>query len=211
MYKGVKIILNKSNLYKTLVFILKPIFKLIYRLKITGLDNIPKNDKAILCPNHTSNADPILLATSLNRQVFFMSKKELFKNKLLEKFFKSLGAFPVNRGTGDTSALDKSKEILNSGNLLGLFIEGTRSKSGEFLRPKTGAAMISYETKSNVIPIYIRCIDGGKIRPFKKNVLVIGKPLSSDDLDLNDTPSSKSFRNASRYIMDQIKKLSPNK
>ena len=203
--------MNHPNLYKTLVFILKPIFKLIYRLEVIGKDNIPKNGKSILCPNHTSNADPILLATSLNRQIFFMSKKELFKNKLLGKFLKSLGAFPVNRGAGDTSALDKSKEILKSGNLLGLFIEGTRSKSGEFLRPKTGASMIASETQSNVIPIYIRCIDGGRVRPFKKNILIIGNPLSTNDLNLNDNPSGKSFRNASRYIMDQIKNLSPNK
>lgn len=200
----------KSKLYKSLVFILRPIFKIIYRLEIKGINNIPKSSRAILCPNHTSNADPILLAIAAPRQIFFMAKKELFSDKILAKFFKTLGAFPVNRGKGDSSALETAEEILKENQLLGLFIEGTRSKTGEFLRPKTGAALIACNTKSDVIPVYIRCIDGGKIKPFKKNVLIIGKPLSINDLNLT-SPSGKAFRDASRTIMDNIKKLCPNK
>ena len=201
--------MSESKLYKTLVAILRPIFKLIYRLEIKGVDNIPKKGKAILCPNHTSNADPILLAVSLNRQVFFMAKKELFSKKILSKFFKALGSFPVDRGSGDSSALEQSKKILKNNNLLGIFIEGSRSKTGEFLRPKTGAALIAADTLSDIIPIYIRCVDGGKIRAFKKNILIIGKALSNNDLNLIDK-TGKSFRDASRTIMENIKKLGVN-
>lgn len=202
--------MTKSKLYKTLVFILRPIFKIIYRLEVKGIDNIPKSNKAILCPNHTSNADPILLAISTPRQIFFMAKQELFSNKILAKFFKTLGAFPVNRGKGDSSALEKAEEILKKDQLLGLFIEGTRSKTGEFLRPKTGAALIACNTKADVIPIYIRCVDGVKVKPFKKNILIIGKPLTINDLNL-ESPSGKAFRDASRNIMNNIKNLRPNK
>lgn len=173
-----------------------------------GTENIPKSGKAIICPNHTSNADPILLAIALRRQVFFMAKKELFRGQVLSKFFRALGAFPVNRGAGDTSALDHAKNILINDGLLGIFIEGARSKTGDFLRPKTGASMIAYETNSEIIPVYIRKASGGRVSILKKNFLVIGKPLSLEELNLLEA-NGKSFRDASRIVMENIKSLHP--
>ena len=198
--------MNESKIYKVLVFILRPIFKFLYRLEVKGAENFPKSGKAIICPNHTSNADPILLAITTKRQVFFMAKKELFRYKILSKFFKSIGAFPVDRGKGDTSALDNAKSILHNENFLGIFIEGTRSKTGEFLRPKTGAAMIACETSAPIIPVCIRSADGGKIKIFKKNIVSIGKPLSTAELSLEQA-SGKAFRDASRMVMDKMKTL----
>lgn len=201
--------MKKSKLYAIIVAVLRPFVRLLYRLKVVGLENIPESGGCIICPNHTSNADPVLLAVTLKRQIYFMSKAELFKIKLLGKFFRKLGAFPVERGKGDTSALDKAEEILKNGEQLGLFIEGTRSKTNDFLRPKTGCAMIAFKANSPIVPVRITGENEHKVRLFKKNILTIGKPISISQLNIKDG-SGKEFRDASRFIMENIRILSSN-
>lgn len=196
--------------YYTLRFILMPFIKLAYRLEVTGKINVPESGAFILCANHTSIIDPVLLFVLLKRQIFFMSKAELFENKLFSKILYMLGAFPVRRGEGDTTAIDTAKSILNKGELMGIFIEGTRSRTGVFLRPKTGAAMIAYHTGTKVIPICITNKNGGPVKILCKNVVFIGRPVSLEELEATDG-TGKSFRTASRGIMEKIKDLRPNK
>ncbi|MBR1779515.1 MAG: 1-acyl-sn-glycerol-3-phosphate acyltransferase [Clostridia bacterium] len=196
-----------NKLYKILICVLKPLIKIVYRLKITGMENIPKSGRAILCPNHTSNADPVILAISCPRQVFFMAKKELFSNKFLRKILLYLGAFPVDRGNRDKGAINIAEEVLQKGNILGLFIEGTRSKTGEFLKPKNGAALLACNTHTPVVPI---CISGGnqkRVRAFRKNVINIGSPIYYGEKN-NAEMDGKEIRNFSRQIMDAIMGLS---
>ncbi len=199
--------MKESKLYRTIVTIIRPIVKKIYGLEVKGIENIPQDGGLIICPNHTSNADPVLLAITLKRQIYFMAKAELFKSKILGKLFKTVGAFPVNRGKGDTSAIDTAESIIKNGEQLGIFIEGTRSKNGEFLRPKTGCAMIAYKTNSSIVPISITGKYEHKVKIFKKNIISIGKPLKISELGIVDA-TGKEFRNASRIIMENIKKLS---
>jgi len=195
------------GLYKVLCGIFKPFVKIIYRLEIRGAENIPKTGRAILCPNHTSNADPIILGISCERQVFFMAKKELFKNKLFGNLLSKLGAFSVDRGNHDKMAINSAEEILQKGNILGLFIEGTRSKTGEFLKPKNGAAMISFSTHTPIIPVCIRGKKQNVIRAFRKNVIIIGEPMYIENFE-NLKISGKEIRIFSREIMEKIKNLS---
>ncbi len=201
--------MKASKLYIVLRDILKPILKIIYRIEVEGAENIPKSGGYILCSNHTSNIDPIILATSVHRPIFFMAKAELFKNKLLSKFFLKLGAFPVNRGKGDTTALDKAQDVLKDQELLGIFIEGTRSKTGELLRPKTGCAIIAFKQNSPMIPVCIYNQRKGAVKPFQKTVIAVGKPLTIEELGIKEE-SSKEFRRVSRVIMDNIRSLNPN-
>lgn len=200
--------MKTSKLYRTLWYIFRPIIKCIYRLEINGTENLPKSGRAILCPNHTSNADPIILGVACKRQVFYMGKSELFKNKIFAKFISHLGAFPVSRGKGDKNAISSAEEILRKGQLLGLFIEGTRSKTGEFLKPKTGAALIAYNTYSPIIPICIRGKKQNSVKAFRKNVVNIGKPIYIKDCNIVQG-TSKEFRDLSRKIMENIKTLAP--
>lgn len=200
--------MKESKLYRVVVTIIRPFVKILYRLKATGLENIPDKGSYIICPNHTSNADPVLLAITLKRQIYFMAKAELFKNKILGKIFKTVGAFPVNRGKGDTRAIETAENILKNGEQLGLFIEGTRSKNGEFLRPKTGCAMISYKMNTPIIPICISGEKEHKVKMFKRNIMSIGKPIPVSELRIVEG-TAKELRNASRFIMDNIKGMSP--
>ena len=201
--------MKESKLYRVVVTIIRPFVRILYRLKVIGLENIPEKNGVIICPNHTSNADPVVLAVSLKRQIYFMAKAELFKNKILRKLFKMVGAFPVERGKRDSSAIDNAEKILKNGEQLGLFIEGTRSKTDDFLRPKTGCAMIAYKTGATIIPICITGTSEHKLKIFKKNVVSIGKPITMNQLNIPEG-TGKEFREASRFIMESIKKLSPD-
>lgn len=200
--------MKKSKLYRFIVAIIRPFVRVLYGLKVSGIENIPQSGGCIICPNHTSNADPVLLAITFHRQIYFMAKAELFKNRILGVLFKMVGAFPVERGKGDTSAIGTAESVLDSGEQLGLFIEGTRSKAGDFLRPKTGCAMIAYKTKVQIIPVCITGANEFRVKIFKKNVITIGSPIYSDDLNITEG-SGKEFREASRLIMQNIRDLAP--
>ena len=200
--------MKESKLYWFIITIIRPFVKLLYRIDVKGLENIPDNGGVIICPNHTSNADPVLLAIIFKRQIYFMAKAELFKFKLLGKIFKAVGAFPVNRGKGDTSAIESAEKILKNGKQLGLFIEGTRSKNNEFLRPKTGCVAIAYKTGVSILPVCMTGKNEHKVKLLKKNMISIGEPINISQLNIADD-SSKSIRAASRVVMENIKKLGP--
>ncbi len=188
--------------------ILWPIYKLMFFFKVNGRENIPKNEAYIICSNHLSNHDPIMLGVSLRRQIYYMAKAELFKNPIGGQVIRWLGAFPVNRGAGDGKAINEAEEVVKKGRLLGIFIEGTRSKTGEFLRPKSGAAIIAHQMNVPVIPI---CITpkNKQYRIFQRVTVSIGKPMTPQELGLNKgTPEE--FRNASRTVMNEIKKMREN-
>ena len=145
--------MKRGALYSFGWYLLYPIFKLLFFFKVNGRENIPENGGFILCSNHLSNFDPVLLALSQKRQIFYMAKAELFKNKFFGALIRKLGAFPVERGAGDGKAIEMAESIIKDEKMLGIFIEGTRSKTGEFLRPKSGAAIIAHQMKATVIPV----------------------------------------------------------
>ncbi len=178
---------------------LKPFFFLKYRMKYIGVENVPKEGAYILASNHRRSTDPIMLGMGLKRQVLFMAKEELFQNKFLNWFMRKLGAFPVGRGKADTGSIRHFENAMKEGNLMGIFIEGTRSKDDNFLPPKNGVSLIAWDTKTPVIPICHTKI-GSRI------VFHYGKPLSLSDMGF-EKGGAREFRNASRIIMDHIKAL----
>ncbi|MEG1994567.1 MAG: lysophospholipid acyltransferase family protein, partial [Oscillospiraceae bacterium] len=153
----------------------------------------------IVCANHYSNADPILMAMGINRQIFFMAKEELFnKNWICGKLFYAIGAFPVSRGKGDTTAINRAFEVVEEGKLLGIFPEGTRSKDGELLRPKSGAALIAQKTKSDILPIGITYENKQKFR--SKVIIHYGEIIKNSQLGFTDELSPRVLKGASVKI-----------
>lgn len=185
--------------------IARPFLKLLFFYKCNNRKNLPKDGAFIVCCNHLSNADPIVLSALSRRKIHYMAKSELFKNKFFGAILKAHGAFPVNRGKGDEKAINHSEEILQQGKVLGIFIEGTRSKTGELQKPKSGAAMIAWQTKTPVIPV---CITPKKkkVKFFSKVTVSWGKPMTLQELGLINGDSSE-IRNASRLIMDKITEM----
>lgn len=200
--------MKRNPLYVVGRIIVIPIFKLLFFYKVNGKENVPKEGPFIVCSNHLSNFDPVMLALTQKRQIFYMAKAELFKNKFLAKLIRTLGAFPVTRGAGDGKAINEAENVLKDGKLLGIFIEGTRSKTGEFLRPKSGASIIAYQMDVPVIPV---CITpkNKKIKVFQKVTISWGKPITPQELGLK-TGSGEEYRNASRMIMEKISQLREN-
>lgn len=196
----------KVNLYKIAKFLFSPIFSILYKIKVVGLENVPNSGRVVLCSNHISNMDPVLLAIAIKRQIFFMAKEELFKNKFLGNLIKNLGGFPIKRGNRDISAIKTAQNILRNGNILGIFIEGTRSKTGELLKPKPGAIILAKSTFSKIIPICIKPENCKKVKLFKRLTVIIGKPILPDELGVSKN-SSKEIRDASRLVMNRISEL----
>lgn len=197
------------RLARFLLAFFKPLFWLLFPYKIVGKENVPPQGDAtplMLCPNHISNLDPVFLLMAMKRHVYYMAKAELFKNKLAAWFVgKKFGAFPVRRGEGDTSAIDTAKEIVQSGKILGIFPEGTRSKDGKLGRAKSGAALIASQTGAYIVPTAIKA-KGQKVRLFHRTTIIFGQPVSPAELHL-DIPERPDLRYASRQIMDRIARL----
>ena len=114
-------------LYKTGKTILGPIFKRYYRPVIIGIDNIPTEGNAIIAGNHIHLYDQCHAIVSTKRPIFYMAKKEYFDSKKTKWFFEGVGCIPVDRSKKDTDAVDSALEVLNNGELLGIFPEGTRN------------------------------------------------------------------------------------
>lgn len=158
------------NFFKNFVGIF---FKLIYRPEVVGINNIPKNEALVICSNHKCILDPIFLAVYVDRQIHFMAKKELFKNKMVNKFFSKLGAFPVDRDGADIFAIKQALRVLKNDEVLGIFPEGTRVKEINLDNAKSGVAMIAHKANALILPCQII----GDYKPFKKMKLEIKKPI----------------------------------
>ena len=148
-------------------------FKVVHRWQISGLEHIPEDGATILVANHISNLDPPLVGSPLQRKVHFMAKAELFEVPVLGQVIPQLGAFPVRRGAGDRAALRTVFKLLDEGQVLGLFPEGTRSKSGEVEEAHSGAAVFALRSGATVVPTAII----GPVKAFRKVRLIYGPPV----------------------------------
>ncbi len=193
------------NFAKTIAWF---VLKLLYRINVVGLENVPTEGGYILAANHRSLADPIFIAAELKHRVYFMAKKELFWFPF-SLLIRSLGAFPVKRGEGDHSAVTKADNIIKEKKILGIFPEGTRSKTGEPLRPKSGIAIIAKDTKADILPvgIYFK----GKLRLGATVTISYGKLIKFEELGLCDEMQPSAIKKASRLVMDRIIELSSPK
>lgn len=194
-------------LYSVLRAIVRPIVYLLFNIKFVGLENISDEGGFIICSNHRSFLDPVMIVVGIkNRKLRIMAKQELFKNKILAAFFTSIGAFPVNRGKGDLGAIKKAEEIVENKNVLLIFPEGTRSKSGRPLRPKSGAAHIASDAGADVVPAAI-CYDGKGLAFRKKVTVCFGAPIKNEQLKISETNRAEDSRRVSAFIMEKIVEL----
>lgn len=191
--------------YSFLVAILRfPLF-LIFRYKHINKNNIPKEGRYIIASNHISGPDCIFVGLGQKRYIRFMAKAELFEKPFLNWFFTKMGAFAVNRGKGDTTAIQNAKQFITDGDTLGIFIEGTRSKTGEFLKPKSGAVMLAHQMECKIVPCAISC-KGLKPSFWRRKYVHFGEPVTVEDLGVTKA-SPREYRDASRKLMDIIADL----
>lgn len=193
------------SFYKFARAIVAVVVKVMFKFRVEGLENIKPEDKFIVCANHRTNFDPIFVGVAIKgRELNFMAKDELFKNKFVGFLLSHLGAIGIKRGTGDKDALSRCTEVLNNGELLVVFPEGTRSKDGKLLKAKSGSAVLAQSTKSDVLPV---AISFGKKLSFRTTVTVkIGEIVKHEELGFKGE-SHRELKVATNIIMSKIANL----
>lgn len=159
-------------------FLFKMFAIILYRPKIVGKENLPKEGGALLCPNHVSNLDAAVIVAMFKRKVNVLAKEELFKNKFLCWIADLFGIYPVKRGKADMQAIKISLTLLKRNEILLIFPEGTRNGMKKGIKPKNGAVLIAATAKKPIIPIGIQ----GSFKPFTKVIVNIGKPIDYSNL-----------------------------
>ena len=179
-----------------------------FRGKVSGCEYPPQSGPFILASNHISYFDPPLVAAFTGRGMFFFAKKELFKNRLFGALILKVNARPVRRGVFDRAGLDTAVELLEQGQGLVIFPEGTRSFTDDFLSAKPGIGMIACQAKVSIVPVFIhgsnslwKCFLGAaKLR------ITYGEPISRDYV-ISLEAGKKSYIAISEEIMRRIKAL----
>jgi 1-acyl-sn-glycerol-3-phosphate acyltransferase len=167
-------------LYWTLRAILVPFFLVCFRLRRIGREHLPRTGPLLLASNHRSFLDPFVIGTLVRRPVYYMAKRELFEKRWQAWILNALGAFPVDRGAGDRDAMSTARAILERGDCVVVFPEGTRVRPGALGSPRRGVGRLALETGAPVVPVAVIGSDavrrGWRIRPRKVRIRV-GRPL----------------------------------
>jgi 1-acyl-sn-glycerol-3-phosphate acyltransferase len=171
----------------------------IYRFEVIGTENIPKVGGVLLCANHIENLDPIVVGICSPRPIHYMAKDELFSVPILGRIVSKVYAFPVKRGLSDREALRKGLAVLKEGNVLGLFPEGTRSKTGELGKGLAGAGFFALRSEAAVVP----CAIIGPYKSFKSLKIVYGNPIDLSEARSKKIPADE----ATELIMNEIRNL----
>lgn len=194
----------ESKTYPFFRGLFRGIFKGFYRWKVIGQENIPDGEGLVLCANHISNWDPVLLGCGIERQVHFMAKAELFRIPVISSLIKDFGTYPVKRGAGDRQAIRTSLELAKQGKVLGIFPEGKRNRTsqGNVGNILPGAAMIALKSGVRVVPVAII----GPYRLFRSVTIIYGQPI-----DLTAAVSGKETAErtqaAAEIIRSEIQKI----
>ena len=180
--------------------LLSPLCRLLFRIKIKGIENIPAEGGYLVCPNHTSMLDVVALAASFNRLLRFMAKKELFKFKPFGALIRSVGAFPVDRGGADVKAIKTAISLVESGELVNIFPQGGRRKKIDpSTTPiKSGVGMIAYHAKCGAIPVFIKS-KNNHLHMFGRNEIIIGKPIEYEEFGFSEG-GMKEYTEASEKV-----------
>ena len=192
-----------NNFYVVIVSIIRVLCKIVFPYTVEGLEELPQ-ERVLLCPNHSSDLDPVLIAAALptNYRCHFMGKEELFRNPVLNWAFRKMGGFPVSRGNNDIQAVKTAIQILKRDDNLLIFPEGTVIRDGIGYvdglpaHATGGVAMIGIRTGAKLVPVYC----GGPKKPFRKTRIIFGKPIEPVYTGRNGTAEEM------QAIADQILK-----
>ena len=174
----------KNLIYRFVSYVIVfPIYRILFRGVTFGNTNVPKNCPLIVVANHGSHLDPPLLGHVLGRQVGFMAKAELFRVPLLGPLIEACGAYSVERGSSDREAIKIALARLNKGDVIGIFLDGTRQSNGRVNNPLPGAAFLAARSRAFLLPVGIvnshRALKPGKYLPnFLPIHIRIGEPIA---------------------------------
>ena len=171
-------------MYRVIRSLFLPFFLIYFRLQRIGREHLPASGPLLLASNHRSFLDPFVIGSLVRRPVYYMAKRELFEKRWQAWVLNALGAFPVDRGTGDGDAMRTARAILERGDCVVVFPEGTRIRKGPLESPHRGIGRLALETGAPVVPVAVHGTEevrrGWRIRPRKVR-LRVGRPLIFPD------------------------------
>ena len=176
--------------------VLGPIFRFWYRPTIINKEVIPKEGPILICADHIHLYDQCNIIISTKRVIHYMAKKEYFDSRKTRWFFKAAGCIPVNRQIHDEDAKAAALHVLEQGGAIGIFPEGTRNKTKEFILPfKFGAVSMAKKTDATIVP----CGITGTYKFRTKNLIVrFGEPFKVGDMSLEE---------ANEKLFEEVKRL----
>lgn len=194
---------------------LTPVCRFLWRFEVTGAENIPKSGPAIMAPNHVSVIDSFFLPVVLPRRITYVGKAEYMDDWKTKYLFPALGMVPIDRSGGAASlrALDTAARILESGELFGIYPEGTRSRTGFLHKGRTGVARLSMRTGAPIIPVGLRGTrevqppDQSAPTPFRTVQVNFGKPIDPARFRARDGDPLM-YREITDEVMFEISQLS---
>jgi len=182
--------------------------KPLFGWRVSGREHMPREGGFIVATNHISYFDPLLVGSSLPREVFFFAKQELFSVPVLGWAIRRTNARPVKRGTVDRSSLKTAIETIRQGYGLTVFPEGTRSKTDQFLEPKAGLGLIARHAECPILPGYVHGANNLKACFWRRDRIrtVFGEPFTADWVKSFGN-SKEDYLAMSRAVMDRIAEL----
>lgn len=187
--------MKENKLYKVCKVIYTFLLKIIFRPRVYGKENIPKQGPIIFAGNHRHAADPIMVMSSTKRQVHYMAKEFLFKG-LHGILFKKIGTIKISNDKGNPLAVMEAMRVLKQGGAVGIFPEGTRNRTNqELLKFRQGTVVIAKNTNALIVPFAIR----GKYKVFQKSVVLeYGEPIDISKMETEE---------ANEYLKDKVLQL----
>lgn len=188
--------------YKVATKICEIVVKMLFKVEVIGIENIPNEGSCIFACNHKSNWDPIILAGLIRkRKMNGIAKKELFDNAVLKFILNKLSVIPIDRDKPDVSSVKNILRVLKQGEAIMIFPEGTRHRDkNSFVKAKAGLGMFAVKGKSNIIPISL--ISDYKL--FGRVVIYIDKVVELEEF-YNKRLNSEDYEAISENVMDTIK------
>jgi len=198
---------KKKTVYMRTHRIVAPVIRFFNRIRVTGLDNVPKEGGYIVCANHIAAKDVFLLGAVFPRQLRFIAKKELFSIPIIGSLLKIFGAVKIDRGGNDIGAIRKSIELLNDGELVAIFPQGHRYPGVDprTTETKSGTALIAYRSHADILPVFIET-KGNRYRLFRKIHIIIGEPIKNSELPIEGA-GQKQYEIATNYIFSRLTSL----
>ena len=179
-------------------------FHTVYDIRFEGVENIPKEKGYIIACNHLYYFDPILLTFRIKGWVHYLGKAELFSIPLIGWIFRAIGAVRVDRGTGDTTAIDTCTALARKGEIIGIFPEGTRSRDGTLGRPKSGMSLIAKQTGYDILPCAV--LSERPLRFRGRVTIRYGQMIPAATLGLSED-SPRALKRATKLVWQEIATL----
>ena len=209
------VIVGGRMAYWLLKTLLSPLFRFFYRVRVEGLDNVPASGAAILAGNHLAVFDSFFLPLVLDRRITFVAKAEYFEDPKTAWFFRAAGQIPIKREGGSASqrAMDSAREVLEAGELFGIYPEGTRSPDGRLHKGHTGVARLALQCNAPVLAVAMigtrEAQPIGKVVPklFMPITIKISKPMRFDRY-ADRVGDPKALRQITDEIMFELRELS---